>query len=670
MISQIDKAECVLEKQKQANMKSDPTDFSKEFYSLLPFKPTHLKQSIKNKRILFERFELCQLIRDIISVCEETNWSLRSSAISKYRSIGAYISRLNEASTVFDSLKRRVESEYVDEPIQVLNIYEVIRPNESLQFDSSLHNQAQLYHGSNLSNFLGILSRGLQLPKYVLDEHGIIENRTDIGLLGAGIYFSDSFRTSLKYTNSANRRLGAVCDVALGDSKLYYDYEHNLTKPPDGYHSCRGVKRDHENESKFVDNEFVIYNIKQNRLRYVIEISLNGIDGLTDLVTITDNVDVNDEIKLEKQLSNLVHMVSLTDEQQQQQKDLSIESLEKGKQVLKEENCGLVSGSSGKNIPLVSIHVRAQLIDILSKVVIFQEYINEDSEPIEAKFLFPLNDSSAVCGFEAFINDKRVIGVCKEKEQAHREYKEAIERGDGAYLMDQETAELFKVNVGNLPPKSRCIIKITYVAELDIDSEQIQFKLPSNIAPWQAMKYDGERLQDSVLSKLINTLNLDLDLDGESPVRSSFKASILMPFEIKAIRCPTHLLNVKRTACQAVCELDASKKNGLNQTLIIGIHIATIHMPRMFVEDYADAPDPDDESAPNQLSHLKRKRACMVSFYPEFETKANPTPKIYFLLDSSNSMSYLTNDSYINAKKLLLLMLNHLTKHCLLKVMS
>ena len=72
------------------------------------------------------------------------------------------------------------------------------------------------------------------------------------------------------------------------------------------------------------------------------------------------------------------------------------------------------------------------------QVVIFQEYDNINSVPIEAKYVFPLEDSAAVCGFEAFIADKHIVGVVKEKEQAHREYREAISKGHGAYLMDEE----------------------------------------------------------------------------------------------------------------------------------------------------------------------------------------------------------------------------------------
>ena len=85
-----------------------------------------------------------------------------------------------------------------------------------------------------------------------------------------------------------------------------------------------------------------------------------------------------------------------------------------------------------------------------------QAYKNFSKKPIEAKYVFPLDDMAAgmcvylivinvivvfviVCGFEAFINGKHIVGEVKEKEQAHKEYREAISQGHGAYLMDEET---------------------------------------------------------------------------------------------------------------------------------------------------------------------------------------------------------------------------------------
>ena len=72
------------------------------------------------------------------------------------------------------------------------------------------------------------------------------------------------------------------------------------------------------------------------------------------------------------------------------------------------------------------------------KVVVLQEYHNTSSSTIEAKYVFPLDDMAAVCGFEAFINGKHIVGEVKEKETAHKEYEKAISEGHGAYLMDQD----------------------------------------------------------------------------------------------------------------------------------------------------------------------------------------------------------------------------------------
>ena len=39
-----------------------------------------------------------------------------------------------------------------------------------------------------------------------------------------------------------------------------------------------------------------------------------------------------------------------------------------------------------------------------------QEYKNESNEAIEAKYVFPLDEMAVVCGFEAFINGKHIMG--------------------------------------------------------------------------------------------------------------------------------------------------------------------------------------------------------------------------------------------------------------------
>jgi hypothetical protein len=53
-------------------------------------------------------------------------------------------------------------------------------------------------------------------------------------------------------------------------------------------------------------------------------------------------------------------------------------------------------------------------------VDITQEYVNNEVCPIEASYVFPLDERAAVCGFEAEISGKRIVASVKEKEQAKR----------------------------------------------------------------------------------------------------------------------------------------------------------------------------------------------------------------------------------------------------------
>ena len=60
-------------------------DYSTELWSSLPFLDSIKTKKITDKRNLFMFFEIMQVIRDVISVSESTDWNLRASILSKYR---------------------------------------------------------------------------------------------------------------------------------------------------------------------------------------------------------------------------------------------------------------------------------------------------------------------------------------------------------------------------------------------------------------------------------------------------------------------------------------------------------------------------------------------------------------------------------------------------------
>lgn len=64
-------------------------------------------------------------------------------------------------------------------------------------------------------------------------------------------------------------------------------------------------------------------------------------------------------------------------------------------------------------VPLKAVYVRGKLLDLVGEVVVMQEYKNETNDPLEARYIFPLDDKCAVVAFEAYINGKHIIGECK-----------------------------------------------------------------------------------------------------------------------------------------------------------------------------------------------------------------------------------------------------------------
>ncbi len=227
--------------------------------------------------------------------------------------------------------------------------------------------------------------------------------------------------------------LVCLCEVALGTCKEYAEVETGLTEAPEGYQSCCGVA----GTNGFAENEFVVYETRQYRIKYLIEFKS----------TEEEVEELAGEDSGEEEDSGI--------EMAGDDNDGEVKVEERGE----ETSSGLKSGS-GEDLPLRSVHVRAKLIDMIGQVTMYQEYENTGGSAIEARYVFPLSDTACVCGFEAFINEKHLVGVCKEKQQARREYREAIEQGKGAYLMDQETVEVFTVNIGNLPPNSRLVYYI------------------------------------------------------------------------------------------------------------------------------------------------------------------------------------------------------------------
>uniref|UniRef100_A0A8C3I7R8 Poly [ADP-ribose] polymerase n=1 Tax=Chrysemys picta bellii TaxID=8478 RepID=A0A8C3I7R8_CHRPI len=568
-----------------------------EFYRIIRHK-NGIDYNI-TKKLLSSKQDLCQLIRDMLNVCETSTSSPNPPSLAKYRALRCKIQAINPNSEEFLNVKQQVlKNNHSDCPVKVLQIYRVGRISETAEFLSNLGNVQSLFHASSVRNFVGILSRGLLLPKIVVEDHGM--ERTDIGKLGSGIYFSDSISTSTKYSPPSEMdgtRLLAVCNVALGTCLDLYKKDLSLTNAPAGYDSVHGVRKRGNIYSDFEDDEFVVYKTCQVKMRYIVKFCLAG-DQVKQF-----QPGIETELEQDRPATSHCHL---------QPEDYALPSVN----LLNHVKTGL-QDTSGNPVPLEDIHIKGRIIDFIAQIVVFQTYTNQNDNSIEAKYVFPLDGTAAVCGFEAFINGKHIVGKVKEKAQAHKEYREAISRGDGAYLMDQDAPDVFTVSVGNLPPKTTVLIKVTYITELSFQNGCITFQMPAAVAPWQQDKALNENTQDTVKKVCVKQI-------GTKKGGFCVAMSIEMPYSIERIHSWTHTLKIKKTDCKAVIRtVDNSSLDICGFAL--EIWISQVYLPRMWVEKH-----------PN-----KESEACMLVFQPKFETRFKGiqlSGEIIICLDCSNSM--------------------------------
>ncbi|KAM9347781.1 protein mono-ADP-ribosyltransferase PARP4 [Symphorus nematophorus] len=601
-------------KLKEANC-TEVASLLDEVNTLLPLRGPVLP----NAKLISQTLDLCQLIRDVLNVSEMTLRSPMPTCLGKYRALRCSIETVSRGSSEFQAVTALLQ----DSKVQIQQVLRVSRGVELQTFQSDLGNIKPLLHSSRPSNFVGVLSRGLLLPRVGVEQHGI--ERTDIGNLGSGIYFSDAISTSLKYSKPSvtdGSRLLLVCDVALGQCKDVQKRDPTLTQAPEGHHSVHGVRHTTKTPSEFEDDEYVVYSPDQVKLKYVVQFSIEG-DQLKEF---SPAINTSAELCLP------------SSDQELTSEDSGVESI---KNPLEDVTAGLLD-SSGQQLPLQAVHVKCKLMDLLSQVIIFQKYTNVSSVPIEAKYVFPLDDSAAVCGFEAFINGKHVVGQVKEKEKARKEYKQAIEKGHGAYLMDQDAPDVFTISVGNLPPGATVLIKVTFVSELIVRDGSILFSLPGSVAPWQESAALNQTTQVTVEKVCVTD-------EAASTREFTLDMSIEMPYEISSLKCITHKVKIKRTDCKAVVSVLPGEVMGA-EGFQLSVTLSEVHLPRMWVEKHPD----------------KDSQACMLVFYPDFDVNSSSaSDEVVLLLDTSESMK---GESLCMAQKIALQVLKTLDHNVRLNV--
>jgi Ca-activated chloride channel family protein len=280
-------------------------------------------------------------------------------------------------------------------------------------------------------------------------------------------------------------------------------------------------------------------------------------------------------------------------------------------------------------VPLIGVSVVADVVNLCSRVTITQRFVNRESQPIEAVYLFPLDEGAAVCGFEVFIDGTLVVGKAMEREAAFAQYDDAMQAGHGAYLLDGERPDVFQASVGNLPPGKEALLKVTYVSELDVQGGALRFVVPTTVSPRYAPASDrvGVGRPDA------ETLNPPRD--WRVPYGLNLTVNLSISGSIGRIESPSHPISMAVKDGRTTVTL-AAEEAALDRDFVLTVAADGLDTPRAWVEKDGDG-----------------AIAVAVSFVPSLPADPRPA-EVIFLVDESGSMQGSSIEQVRNALQLCL----------------
>jgi len=227
------------------------------------------KMALNNADKLDKQTELLDLLADVQGM---VGGFATTDVAKKHKEIGCEYTLVDEKDDSFRKVKEYYSSSHSRHHGWKSNMVRLWRvsvkgqKDKHVPFMKDVGNIKPLFHGSGPQNILGICKHGL-----LMRPPGVYVTGS---MFGNGLYFADQSSKSEQY---AFGRYGGgsgrgdtffmfVADVALGKIRKYQTPQSHLQEPPKGYHSVQG-----EAGSSLVHNEFIVYNLKQHMLQYLIE---------------------------------------------------------------------------------------------------------------------------------------------------------------------------------------------------------------------------------------------------------------------------------------------------------------------------------------------------------------------------------------------------------------
>jgi len=220
-------------------------------------------------------------------------------------------------------------------------------------------------------------------------------------------------------------------------------------------------------------------------------------------------------------------------------------------------------------IPLENSQVDVFIVESVAEVKITQKYLNQGGSVVEAFFTLPLDDNSAICEFEAELENKKIIGVVKNNRDAKTIESELGLKSESSQTIDLGVPGLFKAKIGKVKSETFVTINLKYVVELVCEGGKAKIILPKGLAPSHSGSTPG--VSPALASPF-------------APGRLSVNLNCLSGKGILSIESPTHPITTNLKGYNALAALDRSITS-LNSDIVFLIQYTQPQDPVVYIEE-------------------------------------------------------------------------------------
>lgn len=269
---------------------------SNRFFTLIPSIHPHI---IRDEDDLMMKVKMLEALQDIEIASRLVGFDSDNdeSLDDKFKKLHCDIMPLSHDSEDYKLVEKYLLNTHApthkDWSLELEEVFSLDRDgefNKYSRYKNNLHNKMLLWHGSRLTNFVGILSQGLRIAPPEAPVTGY--------MFGKGLYFADLVSKSAQYCYvDRNNPVGLMLlsEVALGDM---YELKKatSMDKPPRGKHSTKGLGKTVPLESEFVKwrddvvvpcgkpvpasiktselmyNEYIVYNTSQVKMQFLLKV--------------------------------------------------------------------------------------------------------------------------------------------------------------------------------------------------------------------------------------------------------------------------------------------------------------------------------------------------------------------------------------------------------------